>query len=128
MIAPYPIAEPVAQIAAQALSAAGIAQMKQSVATINTLRSDFIKLASTLPGVLKVWPSNANYVLLQVADAADCVNALIDADILIRNQSSQLGLTQVVRVSIGSPDEMQRLTTAMQQYFLTNQQIKREHA
>ncbi|KKO45623.1 histidinol-phosphate aminotransferase [Arsukibacterium ikkense] len=117
MIAPYPIAEPVAQIAAQALSASGITQMQQSVATINQLRNDFIAIAQQLPGVKRVWPSNANYVLLQVSDAADCVSALINADILIRNQSSQLGLSQVVRVSIGSPQEMQRLTKAMQQYF-----------
>jgi len=133
MIAPYPIAEPVAQIAAQALSAAGIRQMQQSVAAINQLRTDFIAAARQMPGVQKIWPSNANYILLQVADAADCVAALIKADILIRNQSSQLGLSQVVRVSVGSADEMQRLTEAMQQYFsadnrtLNNQQ-KREHA
>lgn len=121
MIAPYPIAEPVAQIAAQALSPAGIAQMQQSVATINALRDDFITLAASLPGINKVWPSNANYVLLQVSDAAACVNALIAEDILIRNQSSQLGLSQVVRVSIGSPAEMQRLAGAMQRYFQPNQ-------
>lgn len=117
MIAPYPIAEPVAQIAAMALSDTGITQMQQSVATINALRNDFIAFAKTQNGIKKVWPSNANYVLLQVADAADCVNSLVKADILIRNQSSQLGLEQVVRVSIGSPLEMQRLQSAMQQYF-----------
>jgi histidinol-phosphate aminotransferase len=117
MIAPYPIAQPVAQIAAMALSAEGITQMRQSVATINRLRAEFIRFAKAQPGVKKVWPSNANYVLLQVTDAADCVNRLMAADILIRNQSSQLGLEQVVRVSIGSPDEMQRLAQAMQQYF-----------
>ncbi|MBV2128791.1 histidinol-phosphate transaminase [Arsukibacterium indicum] len=133
MIAPYPIAEPVAQIAAQALSASGIAQMQQSVASINQLRSDFITMAAHWPGVQKIWPSNANYVLLQVADAADCVAALIKADILIRNQSSQLGLSQVVRVSIGSPDDMQRLSAAMQQYFaadnnVSKNQQKRERA
>lgn len=125
MIAPYPIAEPVAQIAARALSAPGIAQMQQSVATINQLRSAFIEFAQQLPGVQRVWPSNANYVLLQVADAAGCVNALINDDILIRNQSSQLGLAQVVRVSIGSPQEMQRLQQAMLNNFTVN---KREHA
>ncbi len=128
MIAPYPIAEPVAQIAARALSAAGIAQMQQSVSTINKLRNDFISQAQQWPGVQKIWPSNANYVLLQVSDAADCVSALIKADILIRNQSSQLGLSQVVRVSIGNQDEMQRLQQAMQQYFLALNQDKREHA
>ena len=117
MIAPYPIAEPVAQIAALALSDTGLSQMQQSVATINRLRDDFIHFAKTQAGVKKVWPSNANYVLLQVADAADCVSSLIEQDILIRNQSSQLGLEQVVRVSIGNADEMQRLQQAMQQYF-----------
>ena len=117
MIAPYPIAEPVAQIAAMALSNAGIAQMQHSVATINTLRDEFITYAKAQSGIVKVWPSNANYVLLQVADAADCVNSLIQSDILIRNQSSQLGLSEVVRVSIGNADEMQRLIRAMQQYF-----------
>lgn len=127
MIAPYPIAEPVAQIAAMALSDSGITQMRQSVATINALRDEFIRFAQAQNGVKKVWSSNANYVLLQVADAADCVNSLIKADILIRNQSSQLGLEQVVRVSIGNPEEMQRLQTAMGQYFsnLNNQERAR---
>lgn len=120
MIAPYPIAEPVAQIAAQALSAKGIAQMQQSVATINQLRNEFSTFVSQLPGIVKIWPSNANYVLLQVANAADCVQALIGEGILIRNQSSQLGLTEVVRVSIGNPDEMQRLQQAMLTYFSMN--------
>lgn len=123
LIAPYPIAEPVAQIAAQALAPAGIAQMQQSVATINQLRQEYCQFAQGLEGVQKVWPSNANYVLLQVADAAACVAALINEDILIRNQSSQLGLSQVVRVSIGNPDEMQRLKQAMLNYFSANKRV-----
>ena len=93
--------------------------MQQSVATINQLRNDFSTFASQLPGIVKIWPSNANYVLLQVSNAADCVQALINEGILIRNQSSQLGLTEVVRVSIGNPDEMQRLQQAMLTYFST---------
>ncbi|MEN3156988.1 histidinol-phosphate transaminase [Alkalimonas sp. NCh-2] len=117
MIAPYPIAEPVAQIAVQALSEQGIARMQQSVAIINQLRAEFSAFASTLPGVSRVWPSQANFVLLQVPDAAACVSTLQQQGILIRNQSAQLGLSEVVRVSIGSPDEMQALQQAMQDYF-----------
>ncbi|MDP4534636.1 histidinol-phosphate transaminase [Alkalimonas collagenimarina] len=117
MIAPYPIAEPVAQIATQALSEQGIAAMQQSVATINQLRNDFSQFVAGQPGVTTVWPSNANYVLLQVDDAAACVSALQAEGILIRNQSAQRGLSEVVRVSIGSPEEMQALQQAMQRYF-----------
>lgn len=117
MIAPYPIAEPVAQIATQALSEQGIAAMQQSVATINQLRDAFSQFVASQPGVVTVWPSNANYVLLQVEDAADCVSALQAEGILIRNQSAQRGLSEVVRVSIGNPEEMQALQQAMQRYF-----------
>ena len=67
----------------------------------------------------QVYPSNANYVLLQVADAAACVAAIAAEGILIRNQSSQLGLSQVVRVSIGNPDEMAQVTAALGRYFET---------
>lgn len=117
VIAPYPLAEPVAQIAAQALSPAGIERMQKTASQINQLRDDFIDFIRQQPAVSKVWPSKANYVLLQVANAADCVSALQQDGILIRNQSAQLGLNNVVRVSIGSPDEMQALQQSISRYF-----------
>ncbi len=117
MIAPYPLAAPVADIATQALSIEGQARMQQSVNTINQLRDAFMQFANSQQGVLKVYPSNANYVLLQVKDAAACVAALVKEGILIRNQSSQLGLSQVVRVSIGNPEEMALVQDALARYF-----------
>ncbi len=119
MIAPYPLAAPVAEIATQALSAEGQARMQQSVLVINQLRDDFIAYAKTQSAVQQVYASNANYVLLQVADAADCVAKIAAQGILIRNQSSQIGLSQVVRVSIGNPAEMAQVTAAFSQYFAT---------
>lgn len=117
MIAPYPLAAPVADIATQALSIEGQVRMQQSVKTINQLRDAFITFANRQQGVLKVYPSNANYVLLQVKDAAACVAALVKEGILIRNQSSQLGLSQVVRVSIGNPEEMALVQDALARFF-----------
>lgn len=117
MIAPYPLAAPVAEIATQALSSEGQLRMRQSVKTINQLRHAFIQFAKSQQGVMKVYPSNANYVLLQVKDAAACVAALVSEGILIRNQSSQIGLSQVVRVSIGNPDEMALVQDALARYF-----------
>jgi histidinol-phosphate aminotransferase len=127
VIAPYPLAEPVAQIAAQALAPASIAAMQHTVSTLNNLREQFIVYASARSGIHKVWPSSANYVLLQVDDAAACVSALAAEGILIRNQSSQLGLSQAVRVSIGNPTEMQALQQAMDNYF-DNMTQQRERA
>lgn len=119
MIAPYPLAEPVAQIAAQALAPESITRMRQTVAELNTLRDDFIHFARSQSQIRKVWPSQANYVLLQVDNAAACVAALQQDGILIRNQSSQPGLKQVVRVSIGSRSEMQALQQSLQRFLQT---------
>lgn len=117
VIAPYPLAAPVAEIATLALTEDGQQRMQQTASIINNLRDEFIAFASELAGVRQVYPSSANYVLLQVDDAAACVTAIAAQGILIRNQSSQLGLSEVVRVSIGSPDEMQQLQSAMNNYF-----------
>jgi len=121
MIAPYPIAAPVAEIATQALSVGGQERMRASVQTINELRAAFCRFASELPQVGRVFNSNANYVLLGVDDAAAWVSGIAAQGILIRNQSSQLGLerlgcSQVVRVSIGSPAEMALLEQAIITY------------
>ncbi len=118
MIAPYPIAAPVAEIAVQALSPAGQQRMRDTVAVINRERDSFAAFAARLPAVQRVFSSKANYVLLAVEDAAAWVAGIAQHGILIRNQSSQLGLErlgcpQVVRVSIGSPAEMQQLQQAI---------------
>ena len=116
MIAPYPLAAPVAEIAVQALSAQGQQRMLQTVSIINELRDEFMQFARQIPAIHQVYASNANYVLLQVHDAAAWVSAIANDGILVRNQSSQLGLSQVIRVSIGSPEEMQLLKTSIQRY------------
>ncbi len=118
MIAPYPLAAPVIDIAVQALTPASIAAMWQTVATISQLRAQFIEFASNLAGIRRVFSSNANYVLLAVDDAKAWVDAMAAHGILIRNQSSQqglagLGVSQVIRVSIGSQAEMAALQQQM---------------
>ncbi|MDC6711283.1 aminotransferase class I/II-fold pyridoxal phosphate-dependent enzyme, partial [Leclercia adecarboxylata] len=109
MIAPYPVPAPVAEIAAQALPSQVQQKMRSTVEQINSLRDSFSAFAKTLSYVSRVFPSKANYVLLAVPDAAELVSFIAEQGVLIRNQSSQLGLGQVVRVSIGSPAEMMQL-------------------
>ena len=113
MIAPYPVPAPVADIALQALSKEGQQQMRSRVQTILRERDHFSRFAADLPYVSRVYSTADKYVLLSVPDAAAVVSAIADKGILIRNQSSQIGLGQVVRVSIGSPAEMQQLKAVM---------------
>lgn len=68
-------------------------------------REKVIAELSSLQGVLKVFPSQANYILFKVKNADNIYSSLIERGIIIRNRSNQIKLGNCLRVSIGTPKE-----------------------
>ncbi|MCM2679421.1 histidinol-phosphate transaminase [Echinimonas agarilytica] len=114
VIAPYPVPEPVAQVATEALSKDNISKVQQEVATLNTLRAKF---ADVFTPLTQVYPSSGNYVLCRVPDALKCMTAMAHAGIILRNQSKQITLQNCIRVTIGTEQEMTRTIAALSQYL-----------
>ena len=114
VIAPYPVPEPVAQVAVAALAPSNIKKVKAEVAELNQLRAEFIAAISPLT---ELYPTGGNYVLFRVPNAQDCMNAAAAAGIILRNQSKQLTLQNCVRVTIGTKEEMQRTIAALTKYL-----------
>jgi len=111
VIAPYPIAAPVAEIASQALSN-DLAIMQARVNSTNTLReklNDWLKLQHWCNDV---FPSDANFVLFRCNSTDEknkIFNHLVDNNILIRDQSKQQQLENCLRISIGNAEELEQL-------------------
>ena len=59
--------------------------------------------------VEKVYPSDANFLLVQVDDANKRYSQLIENDIVVRNRSNQVGCENCLRFSVGTPQENQIL-------------------
>ena len=114
IIAPYPVPEPVAQVATQALSADNLVKVKEEVKGLNQLRAEF---AEAISPFTTIYPSSGNYILCRVTDAQACMAALADAGIILRNQSKQITLQNCIRVTIGSEQEMTRTIAALTQYL-----------
>ncbi|MEY0588795.1 histidinol-phosphate transaminase [Providencia manganoxydans] len=114
VIAPYPLSTPVATIAAQALSIEGIATMKHRVATITDNRIALSEALSELPIVEKVYPSETNYILVRFTEANKIFKALWEQGIILRDQSKQLGLTNCLRITIGTETENVRVIEAIE--------------
>lgn len=112
VIAPYPLAVPVADIAAQALSIEGIEQMKNNVTTLNKEKSRLIDTLKTLPIVDCVYPSDANYVLIKFKND-NVFKALWDQGIILRDQHKQIGLANCIRISIGTSIENDTVLNAL---------------
>jgi histidinol-phosphate aminotransferase len=93
------------QIAQQALRLDDRLKTRQDtieiVAERNLLAAELVKF----PWVEQVHASVTNFILIQVRNADALMQHCIAQDVLIRNQSSQLGLSQAIRITVGNPEE-----------------------
>lgn len=115
VIAPYPLPQPTLVAAEQALSTTGLAAMHDQLADIAQQRQRLLDELETRSWVIRIWPSVTNFILISVTDADTLIQQCLSAGVLIRNQSSQPGLGQCVRISIGSNEEMTQLLEALPQ-------------
>ena len=113
VLAPYPLAAPVMQAALTILKPENTAKLAEKRADIVTRRNGYTKDFVKLDDVQSVLPSDANYLLLLVRDAAELCAKVRKSGIILRDQSHQPGLENAVRIAIGSAEEMQQLLAVM---------------
>jgi histidinol-phosphate aminotransferase len=103
VIAPYPVPAPVLQAALAALTPDGLAAARASVAGLVAERTRLVAALAKVPAVKRVWPSAANYLLIEVADAARTMAAGRAAGVIWRDRSKDVPNT--VRLTVGTPEE-----------------------
>jgi histidinol-phosphate aminotransferase len=112
IVAPYPLADPCAQIALHALSDEGIARMRREVDTLAAERDRFAAALAGLAGVTAVRPSATNFVTATFRDVDGAWAALI-ADGIVARRLPHPRLADAIRFTIGSAADMQRVLTAL---------------
>ncbi|SCB91555.1 histidinol-phosphate aminotransferase [Gilliamella bombicola] len=113
VIAPYPLATPVADIAAQALSKDGINAMKLHVINLNKQKEKFANSLAQLSVVEKVYPSSSNYLCVKFQDNKDVFNILWNKGIILRDQSKSIGENNMIRITIGTQAECEAVLSAL---------------
>ncbi|EHD21908.1 MULTISPECIES: histidinol-phosphate transaminase [Brenneria] len=113
VIAPYPLSLPVADIAAQALSAQGVAKMRRNVAEVVENRRWLAERLAPLACVESVFPSESNYLLVRFTASSQVFKTLWDQGIILRDQNKQPGLSGCLRITIGNRDECERVIEAL---------------
>ncbi|MCD0488529.1 histidinol-phosphate transaminase [Pedobacter sp. MC2016-14] len=83
--------------------------IKITVSERAKLTEDLLGLAS----VKKVYPSDANFILVKVDDAAHLYNSLVDQGIITRDRSKVTLCEGCLRVTVGTPDENETLLEAL---------------
>ena len=103
VIAPYPVPSPVLQAALAALSPAGLVAARDSVASLVAERAKLAVALPKLASVRRVWPSDANYLLVEVADSAKVMTAGRAAGVIWRDRSKDVPNT--IRITVGTGEE-----------------------
>lgn len=68
-------------------------------------RGRMAQALAELPRVRKVWPSDANFLLVQVDDAKAMYDELLDAQVIVRDRSRVLGCEGCLRITVGTKEE-----------------------
>jgi histidinol-phosphate aminotransferase len=106
VIAPYPIAVPIAQYASESLQPEGISQMNIRVQETKLLRNELIQWLKAQPNCEQVFDSDTNFILFKTKQAAALFDKLKQAGMLIRDQSKQLQLANCLRITVGNEREI----------------------
>ncbi len=116
VIAPYPLAATVVDAALRATSGDTISRQQRLLEMVREGKRDLLEFLTTRDWVTELWGGEANFVLMRLAAAGELVNWCADHGIRIRDFSSQPMLEGCVRLTIGNPDEMTELKSALQAY------------
>ena len=86
---------------------------------VNTLLQERKILAEKLekiPYVRKVWPSDANFILVTMKNARKTYEYLVDQGIIVRDRSRILLCDESLRITVGSESENKTLLTALMNF------------
>jgi histidinol-phosphate aminotransferase len=87
----------------------------QRLATVIAERERLALALARCPLITRVWPSDANFLLVDCVDADRVLRAATSVGLLIRDPRSQLGLSNSLRISIGTPEQNDRLLRGLAQ-------------
>lgn len=114
VLAPFALATPVVDCVLHALSANDNSTSQNKIQETIRERQRVADSLATKTCVRKLWPSQANFLLVQFHELTEVQERLQAERILIRDVSASQGLDNFARISIGTPDENDRLLAALQ--------------
>jgi histidinol-phosphate aminotransferase len=85
------------------------------VSTIIEQRTILSGALGRVPVVQKVFPSDANFLLVRVIDASFVYEKLLKRGIIVRDRSKVLGCSNCIRITVGTPAENEKLIQALKE-------------
>lgn len=69
-----------------------------------------------MPEVVRVYPSDANFLLVEVRGAQQLYGRLAEKGVIVRDRSRVTGCEECLRITIGTPEENDRMLNIIKEY------------
>ena len=89
------------------------AKIKNEITSIITQRTELLKVLNEVSFVEKIYPTEANFILIKVDNANKRYDELIKKGIVIRNRTTQPLCENTLRLTIGTSEENKKLMEAL---------------
>jgi histidinol-phosphate aminotransferase len=113
VIPPYAVPQLSMEAVLKALDPVQIAATKVRLETIRSERERLLTVLPACSNVTRVWPSAANFLLVEFEDAPLALARARGARLLIRDVRGYPGLGRCLRITVGSPEQNNRLLDAL---------------
>src|SRR5699024_10264354 len=87
------------------------AVFEENMATILAEKATLIKAFEASAVIKKIYPSDTNFVLVEVTDAQTVYNELVKHDLVVRNQDKVI--KNCLRITVGAPEENKKLIAVL---------------
>ncbi len=112
---PYNINTATQQLALEALS--NISSVNNWTKTTVVQKDNLSEALLALPVTEKVYPSDANFILVKMTDARRIYEYLAGRGIIVRDRSKVILCDDCLRITIGTPEENNQLLEALKKYM-----------
>ena len=112
---PYNINQATQELALKALEEVG--QVNDMIRLLVDMREALAEVFRGMPTVEKVYPSDANFILVKIKDARKIYTFLLSKGIVLRDRSNVTLCEDCLRITVGTEKENTLLVDAMQEWY-----------
>jgi histidinol-phosphate aminotransferase len=111
--APYPVPAPSVAHALAALTPAVLAKTRAAVDEVRRERQRVAAALAGAPEVLRVYPTQANFLLVRLAQASLVFERLLAAGVVVRDMRAMPQLDDALRITLGTPEQNDAMLAAL---------------
>jgi histidinol-phosphate aminotransferase len=95
--------------------------LHKRISLIKTEKDRLFKILQQHPKVQKLWPSDANFILMQVTDGPLLSDYCKQKNLLVRNLNHLDQLTNCIRLTVGTTAENNRFLELLESFYMGNE-------